>query len=89
MSDETRVEWRDWGPAAFAEADERDRPVLLSLSATWCEGCHEMDAITYAEPSTRGSSPSASTSTATRGCASGTTWAGSRPPPSSPPTGRC
>ncbi|MDB2240198.1 DUF255 domain-containing protein [Halorubrum ezzemoulense] len=50
MSDETRVEWRDWGPEAFAEADERDRPVLLSLSATWCEGCHEMDAITYAEP---------------------------------------
>ena len=50
MSDETRVEWRDWGSEAFAEADERDCPVLLSLSATWCEGCHEMDAITYAEP---------------------------------------
>ncbi|WP_435098781.1 DUF255 domain-containing protein [Halorubrum sp. N11] len=50
MTDETHVEWRDWGPAAFAEADERDCPVLLSLSATWCEGCHEMDAITYAEP---------------------------------------
>ncbi|WP_048078148.1 DUF255 domain-containing protein, partial [Halorubrum sp. AJ67] len=50
MSDETRVEWRDWGPEAFAEADERDCPVLLSLSATWCEGCHEMDAVTYAEP---------------------------------------
>ena len=50
MSDETRVEWRDWGPEAFAEADRRNRPVLLSLSATWCEGCHEMDAITYAEP---------------------------------------
>ncbi len=44
------VEWREWGHEAFAEADERDRPVLLSLSATWCEGCHEMDAITYAEP---------------------------------------
>ena len=50
MTDETHVEWRDWGPEAFAEADERDRPVLLSLSATWCEGCHEMDAVTYAEP---------------------------------------
>ncbi|WP_418285993.1 DUF255 domain-containing protein [Halorubrum sp. DTA46] len=50
MTDETHVEWRDWGHEAFAEADERDRPVLLSLSATWCEGCHEMDAITYAEP---------------------------------------
>ena len=50
MTDETHVEWRDWGSEAFAEADERDCPVLLSLSATWCEGCHEMDAITYAEP---------------------------------------
>ncbi|MFD1569492.1 DUF255 domain-containing protein [Halorubrum laminariae] len=50
MTDETHVEWRDWGPEAFAEADDRNCPVLLSLSATWCEGCHEMDAVTYAEP---------------------------------------
>ncbi len=50
MTDETHVEWRDWGAEAFAEADDRGCPVLLSLSATWCEGCHEMDAITYAEP---------------------------------------
>jgi uncharacterized protein YyaL (SSP411 family) len=50
MTDETHVEWLDWGAEAFAEADERDCPVLLSLSATWCEGCHEMDAVTYAEP---------------------------------------
>ncbi|GAB7009426.1 DUF255 domain-containing protein, partial [Halorubrum trueperi] len=50
MTDETHVEWRDWGREAYAEADDRDCPVLLSLSATWCEGCHEMDAITYAEP---------------------------------------
>jgi uncharacterized protein YyaL (SSP411 family) len=50
MTDETHVEWRDWGSEAFAEAAERDRPVLLSLSAIWCEGCHEMDAVTYAEP---------------------------------------
>ncbi|MFO8115105.1 MAG: DUF255 domain-containing protein [Halorubrum sp.] len=50
MTDETHVEWRDWGAEAFAEADDRNCPVLLSLSATWCEGCHEMDAVTYAEP---------------------------------------
>ncbi|MWV64735.1 DUF255 domain-containing protein [Halorubrum sp. JWXQ-INN 858] len=50
MTDRTHVEWREWGPEAFAEADDRDRPMLLSLSATWCEGCHEMDATTYAEP---------------------------------------
>ncbi|WP_418281445.1 DUF255 domain-containing protein [Halorubrum sp. DTA98] len=50
MTDGTHVEWRDWGREAFAEADDEDKPVLLSLSATWCEGCHEMDATTYAEP---------------------------------------
>ena len=50
MSDEMHVEWREWGHEAFDEADERDCPILLSLSATWCEGCHEMDTITYAEP---------------------------------------
>jgi len=32
MTDETHVEWLDWGAEAFAEADERDCPVLLSLS---------------------------------------------------------
>ncbi|ELK54680.1 hypothetical protein D320_08755 [Haloferax sp. BAB-2207] len=50
MTDETRVEWREWGPDAFAEARAADKPILLSLSATWCEDCHEMDAETYAEP---------------------------------------
>ena len=50
MTDGTYVEWREWGTEAFAEADESNRPVLLSLSATWCTGCHEMDATTYAEP---------------------------------------
>ncbi|AFK20046.2 thioredoxin domain-containing protein [Haloferax mediterranei ATCC 33500] len=50
MTDETRVEWRSWGPDAFAEARATDKPVLLSLTATWCEDCHEMDAETYAEP---------------------------------------
>jgi hypothetical protein len=47
---ETRVEWRDWGPAPFEEAAAAGRPVLLALTATWCDGCHEMDAETYAEP---------------------------------------
>ncbi|WP_265109972.1 DUF255 domain-containing protein [Halosolutus halophilus] len=50
MDDPTRVEWREWGQAAFDEAAEADRPVLLSLTATWCDHCHEMDAETYAEP---------------------------------------
>ena len=50
MTDSTRVDWRPWGPDAFTEADETDRPILLSLTATWCGACHEMDARTYAEP---------------------------------------
>lgn len=50
VDDPTRVEWREWGEAAFEEAADADAPVLLSLTATWCDHCHEMDAETYAEP---------------------------------------
>ncbi|SDQ23943.1 DUF255 domain-containing protein [Natronobacterium texcoconense] len=50
MNDTTRVEWREWGQAAFDEAAEADIPVLLSLTATWCDHCHEMDDETYGEP---------------------------------------
>ncbi|WP_435346130.1 DUF255 domain-containing protein [Haloarchaeobius sp. HRN-SO-5] len=46
----TRVEWHDWGESAFDVAARTDRPVLLSLSATWCSHCHEMDRETYDEP---------------------------------------
>ncbi|MFC6955502.1 DUF255 domain-containing protein [Halorubellus litoreus] len=46
----TKVEWREWGEEAFAVADRAGKPVLLSLSATWCAHCHEMDRETYDEP---------------------------------------
>ncbi len=49
-ADRTHVEWREWGPAPFEAARSADSPVLLSLTATWCDSCHEMDAETYAEP---------------------------------------
>ena len=47
---ETKVEWREWGPEAFAVAERSSKPVLLALTAPWCEDCHEMDRTTYSEP---------------------------------------
>lgn len=49
-AEETKVEWREWGEEAFAEAQEADEPILLSLSATWCSWCHEMDRKAYSNP---------------------------------------
>ena len=49
-TESTRIEWRPWGPDAFSEAANTETPILLSLSATWCGACHEMDARTYSEP---------------------------------------
>jgi uncharacterized protein YyaL (SSP411 family) len=46
----TRVEWREWGPEAFAEARERGVPVLVSVVAEWSESCRAMDERTYGEP---------------------------------------
>lgn len=50
MDEQTRVEWREWGREAFDEAERTEKPVLLSLSATWCADCHAMDTETYGEP---------------------------------------
>ena len=36
------VHWRQWGDAAFAEARERDRPILLSIGYAACHWCHVM-----------------------------------------------
>ncbi|WP_277553337.1 DUF255 domain-containing protein [Halobaculum limi] len=50
MSDETRVEWREWGADAFAEAQRTNKPVLLFLTANWCDDCHAMLFDTFGEP---------------------------------------
>ena len=34
------VHWWEWGPEAFAEARERDVPVLLSVGYAACHWCH-------------------------------------------------
>jgi uncharacterized protein len=36
------VHWRSWGEAAFAEANARDVPVLLSVGYAACHWCHVM-----------------------------------------------
>ncbi|HTR12126.1 MAG TPA: thioredoxin domain-containing protein [Roseiarcus sp.] len=36
------VHWRPWGPAVFAEAKRRDRPILLSIGYAACHWCHVM-----------------------------------------------
>lgn len=37
------IKWRKWSPEVFAEATKADKPVAISLTATWCQKCHEMD----------------------------------------------
>jgi hypothetical protein len=50
MREDTLVDWREWGPDAFEAAARRNEPLLLSLSASWCVACDEMDRTTYADP---------------------------------------
>ncbi|MBA8990888.1 hypothetical protein FHW23_002153 [Curtobacterium pusillum] len=44
------VDWREWGPEAFAEARERDVPVLVSVGYATCHWCHVMARETFADP---------------------------------------
>jgi hypothetical protein len=44
----TDIAWRPWGEEVFAEAQQQNKPVLLSLYATWCRFCAAMDQQTYA-----------------------------------------
>ena len=39
---ENPVDWQEWGDAAFAEARERDVPILLSVGYAACHWCHVM-----------------------------------------------
>src|SRR4051812_49257198 len=34
------VHWRPWGPAALAEAQATNRPILLSIGYAACHWCH-------------------------------------------------
>ncbi len=47
---EHAIAWRDWSEDAFDAARSEDKPVLLTLGATWCHWCHVMDEIAYSDP---------------------------------------
>ena len=46
------VDWHEWGPDAFAEARDRDVPVLLSVGYASCHWCHVMAHESFEDPDT-------------------------------------
>ncbi|MBT1545887.1 thioredoxin domain-containing protein [Curtobacterium aurantiacum] len=44
------VDWREWGPEAFAEARERGVPVMVSVGYATCHWCHVMARESFADP---------------------------------------
>jgi len=46
----TGVAWQPWGAAAFTRARTEHKAVLLSIAASWCHWCREMDRTSYADP---------------------------------------
>ncbi|MBV9063963.1 MAG: thioredoxin domain-containing protein, partial [Alphaproteobacteria bacterium] len=46
------VHWRPWGEAALQEAQEQNRPILLSVGYTACHWCHVMNEESFADPET-------------------------------------
>ncbi len=46
------VDWQEWGEEAFAEARQRDVPVLLSVGYSACHWCHVMAHESFEDPET-------------------------------------
>jgi uncharacterized protein YyaL (SSP411 family) len=44
------VDWHGWGEEAFAEAKERDVPVLVSIGYSTCHWCHVMARESFSDP---------------------------------------
>ncbi len=44
------IAWRDWSEDAFVASRSENKPVLLTLGATWCHWCHVMDETSYSDP---------------------------------------
>ena len=43
------IPWREWNESAFGDARTEEKPVLLTLGATWCHWCHVMDDTSYSD----------------------------------------
>lgn len=46
------VDWYPWGPEAFAEAQRRDVPLLISIGYSTCHWCHVMARESFADAET-------------------------------------
>ena len=46
------VDWWQWGPEAFREAERRNVPVLLSIGYSACHWCHVMARESFSDPAT-------------------------------------
>ncbi|UGS26753.1 DUF255 domain-containing protein [Microbacterium resistens] len=46
------VDWYPWGEEAFAEAERRDVPLLISIGYSTCHWCHVMARESFADPVT-------------------------------------
>ena len=43
------IDWNQWSEEVFLRARQQSKPVLLTLTATWCHWCHVMDQTTYSD----------------------------------------
>jgi thioredoxin-related protein len=46
----TLIAWQPHNLAAFTQAAQEKKFLILDLEAVWCHWCHVMDAKTYADP---------------------------------------
>ena len=44
------IHWRGWGDDAFTASRQERKPLLLTLTATWCHWCHVLDQTSYSDP---------------------------------------
>lgn len=54
VAQQASLHWQPWSDAAFAQARQQHKFVLLDLEAVWCHWCHVMDDITYKDPAVIG-----------------------------------